>query len=324
MIVGQKRIIHRFIRPIADYEKGGIYYNQVIPIDTQAYAHYPEEYGRDYNLWYVFGDGVHTYTEIRDGKGLVDTAKEYPIFTQEYVESFVTYDKLYEALYENLDELFDNKLIAENIKYDYEGYDYKNVKEVLDNLLYKDPVVTLTGGGIYEKGTIVNSVELSWHINKYVFSQILLPDIGEIDNTLRNYTIENANISEDTTYTLITNDGKTTVVNEAKILFKKHIYYGSSANLVLTNSEILNFSKNFETITKATTTFDCSGKKYIYFVIPVEYTDNISFKTNGFIFNDFSKSQIQLINESGYESEYTILRSNNIQTYSNIEMEYCL
>ena len=70
MIVGQKRIIHRFIRPIADYEEGGIYYNQVIPIDTQAYAYYPKEYGKDYNLWYVFGDGVHTYTEIREGKGL--------------------------------------------------------------------------------------------------------------------------------------------------------------------------------------------------------------------------------------------------------------
>ena len=39
MIVGQKRIIHRFIRPISDYEEGGTYYNQVIPIDTQAYAH---------------------------------------------------------------------------------------------------------------------------------------------------------------------------------------------------------------------------------------------------------------------------------------------
>jgi len=316
MIVGQKRIIHRFIRPIADYEEGGIYYNQVIPIDTQAYAHYPKEYGRDYNLWYVFGDGVHTYTEIRDGKGLVDTAKEYPIFTQEYIESFVTFDKLYEIL--------DEELVAENIKYQNEYDDYKNVKEGLDALLYKEPIVTLSGGNIYEKGTVVDTVNLTWEITKPVRSQILLPDIGDIDSNLREYTIENANISEDTTFSLIVNDGQTATIGETSIIFKKYIYYGSSATLNLTNEEILTFSKSFETITENLITFDCSGGKYLYIVIPTEYLNNIILKINGFIFNDVTKSEINLINESGYESSYVILKSNNIQTYSNLKMEYCI
>ena len=86
MAIGQNRIIHRFIRPISDYEKGGVYYNQVIPIDTQAYAYYPPERERDFELYYVFGDGVHTYTEIRDGKTISDIVEEYPVMDEEWIQ----------------------------------------------------------------------------------------------------------------------------------------------------------------------------------------------------------------------------------------------
>ena len=94
MAITQNRVIHRFIRPIADYEEGGIYYSQVIPIDTQAYAYYPEDAGRDTELWYVFGDGIHTYTEIRDGKGITESTKEFPVFTQDFIDIITnTYSK---------------------------------------------------------------------------------------------------------------------------------------------------------------------------------------------------------------------------------------
>ena len=94
MAIAQNRVIHRFIRPIADYEEGGIYYSQVIPIDTQAYAYYPEDAGRDTELWYVFGDGIHTYTEIRDSKGITESTKEFPVFTQDFIDIITnTYSK---------------------------------------------------------------------------------------------------------------------------------------------------------------------------------------------------------------------------------------
>ncbi|MGN1393441.1 MAG: hypothetical protein ACI4V7_05275 [Succinivibrionaceae bacterium] len=92
----QNKVIHRFIRSIDEYEEGGLYYNRVIPLDTQAYAYYPVENPDSTSfasasdstsiyktgLYYVLGDGDHTYTEIRDGKGNVPSAKEYPVFTQ--------------------------------------------------------------------------------------------------------------------------------------------------------------------------------------------------------------------------------------------------
>ena len=90
-----------------------------------------------------------------------------------------------------------------SLKYFNENYDYTNVKEALDFLLYRAPEVTLHGGGIYEKGMVINTVDLTWELNKLVTSQTLYPNIGRIDNNLRAYTIENANVSEDTIYSIL-------------------------------------------------------------------------------------------------------------------------
>lgn len=80
MELKETRIVHRFIRDIADYEIGGEYYNQVIPLDTQAFAIYPEHTDKK-GIWYVFGDGIHTYIELRDGLGNKESANEFPVFT---------------------------------------------------------------------------------------------------------------------------------------------------------------------------------------------------------------------------------------------------
>jgi hypothetical protein len=75
MTVTDNRVIHRFIRDISEYEYGGEYYAQVLPLDIQVYAIYtkPSKNG----LFYVIGDGLHTYTEIRDGKGKSFVYREY-------------------------------------------------------------------------------------------------------------------------------------------------------------------------------------------------------------------------------------------------------
>lgn len=75
------RVIHRFIQEISAYEPGGEFYSQIIPLDTQAYAIYPNE--EENRFFYVIGDGEHTYTEIRDGKGNGEAYKEYPVFTKD-------------------------------------------------------------------------------------------------------------------------------------------------------------------------------------------------------------------------------------------------
>ena len=74
------RVIHRFIKDISDYEIDGEFYSQIIPLDTQAYANYPGI--ENDKLCYVIGDGEHTYTELRDGKGNESVYKEYLVLTE--------------------------------------------------------------------------------------------------------------------------------------------------------------------------------------------------------------------------------------------------
>ena len=81
--VVEQRIIQRLINTIADYEEGGKLYSQVIPLHTQAYAIYDKQ-GK-VGLYYVFGDGVHTYTEIRDGQSSVESAHEYAVFDDAWI-----------------------------------------------------------------------------------------------------------------------------------------------------------------------------------------------------------------------------------------------
>lgn len=81
------RVIHRFIRDISEYELGGKFYSQIIPLDTQAYAIYPNE--EDNYLFYVIGDGEHTYTELRDGKGNGTAYREYPVLTSENLNTMI-------------------------------------------------------------------------------------------------------------------------------------------------------------------------------------------------------------------------------------------
>lgn len=74
----QNKVVHRFVKNISEYEENGQYFNQIIPVDTQAYAYYTaSEDNTKEGLYYVIGDGAHTYVEIRDGKGSVPFSKEY-------------------------------------------------------------------------------------------------------------------------------------------------------------------------------------------------------------------------------------------------------
>lgn len=79
----ENRVLHRFVQPIAYYEEGGAYYKQVIGLNTQAYAVYDRS--DKSGIYVVYGDGSHTYTEIRDGKSSISYCKEYPVFSEDFV-----------------------------------------------------------------------------------------------------------------------------------------------------------------------------------------------------------------------------------------------
>lgn len=123
-----KRVIHRFIRELSAYEFGGELYSQIIPLDTQAYAIYPNEEGN--RFFYVIGDGEHTYTEIRDGKGNGEAYKEYPVFTKNNINTIISGIEQEEAERKAADELL--QLQIDNEKLSREQID-KYLQQQIDN-----------------------------------------------------------------------------------------------------------------------------------------------------------------------------------------------
>lgn len=81
--VVEQRIVQRFIKTIADYEEGGEFYSQVIPLNTQAFAIYDSQ--EKSGLYYVLGDGSHTYVEIREGQSSLESSHEYAVFSDAWI-----------------------------------------------------------------------------------------------------------------------------------------------------------------------------------------------------------------------------------------------
>lgn len=81
--VVEQRIVQRFIKTIADYEEGGEFYSQVIPLNTQAFAIYDSQ--EKSGLYYVLGDGSHTYVEIREGQSSLESSHEYAVFNDSWI-----------------------------------------------------------------------------------------------------------------------------------------------------------------------------------------------------------------------------------------------
>lgn len=207
-------------------------------------------------------------------------------------------------------------------KVEYINGDIRTVKDALDQLLYISPDITsFTGGGTYEKGSVINNVNLSWTLNKDITSQSINQGIGDLDISLRKYDISEANLTEDTTYTLTVSDGKNSDSASTSVLFRQKGYWGVSTETSLTNEQILALSQEFSTGRNQNRTFDCSGGKYFYFVIPTQYCNGIQFKVGGLSFTGMEETTIQLTNASGYEASYNVYRCSNIQTGSAINVE---
>lgn len=384
MALAQDKVINRFIRHISDYEEGGDYYASIIPVDTQAYAIYDGVNSVQQGLYYVFGDGQHTYTEIRAGKGLKASAKEYPVLTSDILELLdqkADKDSVYTK--KEIDDMFDKfhsfhvevlmalpevgdpkvlylipktpeeepvpgniykeyvwigdryeliggssgsikpeDLTAEKVSYENAGYpDFKNVKHALDYLLRKDPEVVLSGGGMYEQGEVVDTVQLTWTTNTEVVSQALNQGIGELDPSLREYTVTNAGITTDTEFTIVIFDGYKYATSSTKIEFAKKIYWGVAPTTTISKSQLALFNSEYKKDRLQTRVFNCDGGNYFYFVIPTQYCQDISFYINDFNFSDVTKTEMVLQTLSGVDVEYSVFRCNNLQHGTDIEVE---
>ena len=208
-------------------------------------------------------------------------------------------------------------------KVEYNNGSITSVQEALDQLLYVMPSITsFAGGGTYEVGQSIASINFSWALNKAVTSQSINQGIGNLDPSVRSYNYTPSTpIRTNITYTLSVSDGKNTATRSTSLAFRYKRYWGVSTKDTLTNADILALSKELTTGRTQSRTFNCSGGKYFYFVIPTEYCSGISFKVGGLAFSDMQSSDITLTNESGASVACKVYRSKNLQTGSAISVE---
>jgi len=196
----------------------------------------------------------------------------------------------------------------------------QNLTDVLADLLYIPLNINsfTTSQTLFEIGTVLTSIGLSWSYNKNVESQTIT-GTGVVSPTLtlaeRSKTVTLSSVSTNTTITLTADDvladdepAKTSSIN---LTFANAIYYGKATQPGAVNSAfILGRTKEVRTNRNKTFTVTTGAGEYIWYFSPVSY-GLPSVKTNGFSGGLDNLGTVSFTNSLGYTENYYILRSTN-------------
>ena len=125
-----------------------------------------------------------------------------------------------------------------------------------------------------------------------------------------------SSISGNTTYTVKVESGRLSVSKGATYSFYYKKYWGVSSKTSLTNADILAFSSTWATgKSMSQVTFNCTGGKYPYYVVPAEYA-GAEWWIGGLKNTNIVSTTLNLTNASGAKHDYIIYRLANLQTGS--------
>lgn len=177
--------------------------------------------------------------------------------------------------------------------------------------------MSLTGGGTFEKGS-AQTIGLSWSYDREITSQSINGEALDVDVRTRQYE----DIDSDTSYTLSAECGGQIYTKSAAVLFRLKKYYGVSDKEALTNEEILALSTLWAERGQGSTVFDCTGGKYVYYILPASMASGIQFWVGGLRNSDWVEEVRDITNAYGHTEKYIIFRLNSIQTgVLNIEVK---
>lgn len=197
-------------------------------------------------------------------------------------------------------------------------------------------ITSFTGGGIFEKGSVVNSVNLAWVYNQSNqnpnTSQSINQGVGSLPISQRNYTFSTP-ISGNTTFTLTGIDSIRGSANAStNISFLNRRYWGVTTASVMTQTDVKAGSSELNENISKDITFNCTGGYYFYYAFPSRLGSLSTYTTlvNGFPFSDWSDNAggstisgflVNVTNASGFTESYRVYRSYNLQNGSNIPTE---
>jgi hypothetical protein len=216
------------------------------------------------------------------------------------------------------------ELISDSATIVYENNEFPQldtVKKALDFILYEELEIDLTGGGTFEIGDEITTLNLAWTFNKAeIESQSLNQGIGVLDPADRSFIDNAVTIDNDVTYTLTANDGSSTATADANFIFRPRRFWGVSPEDTLTDAEVLALDSDLIAGRTMTRTFDATGGNYFYVALPSSYGIP-TFRVGGFNYSNVVIETRNVENQFGETIEYNIMRSGLIQTGSAIIVE---
>lgn len=197
---------------------------------------------------------------------------------------------------------------------------YKTLQEI--ELATFPLSLTASGGGTFEVGSS-NKNAIGIIVTRKGTDVTSSPTItvtasgsvtGSLSSDKKTWT-PSTNISSNTSVAVKATYGSQNATKTVNYTFKYKKYWGTSTSASLTSSQVIALAGSTWADSKAmgATTFDCTGGKYVYYVIP-DVLGTPEFWVGGLKNTDISVGNITVTNASGGSARYLIMRLANIQT----------
>jgi hypothetical protein len=197
---------------------------------------------------------------------------------------------------------------------------YKTLQEI--ELATFPLSLTASGGGTFEVGSsnknAIGIIVTRKGTDVTSSSTITVTASGSVTGSLssdKKTWTPSTNISSNTSVAVKATYGSQNATKTVNYTFKYKKYWGTSTSTSLTSFQVIALGGSTWADSKSmgATTFDCTGGKYVYYVIPHELGIP-EFWVGGLKNTDINVGNITVTNASGGSARYLIMRLANIQT----------
>lgn len=199
-----------------------------------------------------------------------------------------------------------------------------NINELM-NEVFKISFRTFYGGGTFEQGESVTPY-IYWTIKWK--DEMVTPTTATVNDSTTGVSSTKdeynspTSITTNKTYIVKCSYNNQTIEKAASYEFSLKKYWGVSSSTELNNYDVISMDSTWASHSMEKTKFDCTGGKYIYYIIPSNiYGNGVDFWVNGFKNNDVVVTDMQVTNSYNVTATYKVMRLNNIQT-GILEVEF--
>ena len=185
------------------------------------------------------------------------------------------------------------------------------IQAIQEELSYEEIAITKftnTASGTYELGRTIDSLTISWELNKAPTSQTLKGESLGVNVRSKTYS----SVSTAQTYTLtVTDERGATATKDTSVSFVNGVYYGAlDYGASIDSAVILGLTRKLQS--GRSVSFSAGGGKRPTYALPTRY-GTPTFKIGGFDYEWEKVKTFDFTNASGYTESYDVwMHSQNV------------